>query len=66
MGEFQFLTINDVAKQLNCCRSTISVLLNSGEIKAYKGKRKWLILQEAVTEYLEQHSNSKKETTNES
>lgn len=52
-----FLSVKEVAAQIRTDVNATYRLLNAGEIQAYRGSKRWLILQTAVDDYLERHSN---------
>jgi len=51
------ITIDDLCELLSIGRNSAYVLLNSGELKAFKIGRIWKIPREAISEYIRRKSN---------
>ena len=46
------LTVDEVCEAINIGRNMVYILLNSGEIKAFKIGRTWKITKEAVEQFI--------------
>lgn len=52
-----FLTVEELCELLKIGRNAAYALLGSGELKALRNGRKWIIPKEAIKEYVRRQSN---------
>lgn len=62
----ELLTVSQTAKYLQLSEKTIRRLINEGRLSASRvGSRSWRIRASAVDDYVQAHTNEKKENNNE-
>lgn len=59
--EFEYLTVEQVAKQMGVSEKTVRNYINRGDLQAYKLGTAWKITEEALKSFIESKSNIKKD-----
>jgi len=59
--EFEYLTVEQVAKQMGVSEKTVRNYINKGDLQAYKLGTAWKITEQALKEFIESKSNIKKD-----